>query len=107
MNRSSRDSTPRGNQSNDIPSNKGNASNETPSDRGAESNEEPLPKRTEKQLRNRGYQRKYYHTHSKKPVACELCKKIYSSISAMRRRRRKNMHCLALQFEQSFNSKTT
>ena len=39
------------------------------------SNEEPVPKLTEKQLRNREYQRKYYHAHSKKPVECEQCKK--------------------------------
>ena len=66
-------------ESNATPSDRGAASNATPSDRGAESNEEPVPKLTEKQFRNREYQRKYYHTHSKKPVECDLCKHIPAS----------------------------
>ena len=108
MDRCSRDScSPRGDVSNDIPSDKVAESNETPSDRGAESNEEPVPKLTEKQLRNREYQRKYYHTHSKKPVECDLCKHIYSSISALRRHRRNNLHCRLLKYDHAFNSKTS
>ena len=64
--------------------------------------------REEKQLiKNRAYQMNYYHTDSKKQVQRELCKKIYSSISAMRRHRRKNMHCRLLQLLHTFTSKTT
>ena len=108
MGRSSRDSSsPRGDVSNDIPSGRGAESNDTPSDRGAESNEEPLSKWAEKQFRNREYQRRFYHAHSKKPVECEIFKKIYSSISALRRRRRNNLHCRLIQFENAFNAKTT
>ena len=51
-----RDTSPRGDQSNDIPSDKGAESNTKPSDGGADSNDEPLPKWTEKQFRNRAYQ---------------------------------------------------
>ena len=40
------------------------------------SNEEPLPKLTEKHFRNREYQRKCYHAHSKKPTECALCKNV-------------------------------
>ena len=107
MERSSRDSTPRGGQSSDIPSDQRGDSNDIPSNRGAEINEEPPPKWAEKQFRSREYQRKYYHTLSKRPVERELCKKINSSISAMRRHRRKNMRSQLLQFEQSLNSKAT
>ena len=51
-----RESSPKGDQSNDIPSDKGAESNTKPSDGGADSNDEPLPKWTEKQFKNREYQ---------------------------------------------------
>ena len=36
-------------------------------------------------IRTREYQRNYNQDHVKKPVECERCKKIYSSVYSMRR----------------------
>ena len=40
-----------------------------------------------------GYQRKHYNEHYEKPVQCDRRKKTYSSVYAMTRHRRTNMHC--------------
>ena len=39
----------------------------------------------EQLIMKREYQRNYYQNHVKKPVECERCKKIYSSVDSMRR----------------------
>ncbi len=45
----------------------------------------------------RRYNREYYHAH-KKPSECEHCKKVFSSVSALRRHQvKKNLKCKLLQ----------
>ena len=44
----------------------------------------------------RKYNRDYYHAH-KKASECEHCKKIFSSVSALRRHQGKNLKCKLLQ----------
>ena len=36
----------------------------------------------------------YYHNGLTKPVECDRCQKIYSSVSALSRHRRTNMRCV-------------
>ena len=42
-------------------------------------------RRAQQLIRRREYQRNYYQNHIKKPVECERCKKIYSSVFALKR----------------------
>ena len=44
----------------------------------------------------RKYNQDYYHAH-KKASECEHCKKTFSSVSALRRHRGKNLKCKLLQ----------
>ena len=46
--------------------------------------EEEAAKQPQKIMELRRYNREYYHAH-KKPSECEHCKKIFSSVSALRR----------------------
>ncbi len=60
------------------------------------SEEEEATKQQQKLAELRRYNREYYHAH-KKPSECEHCKKIFSSVSALRRHQVKNLKCKLLQ----------
>ena len=45
-----------------------------------------------KLYKSREYSKTYYHKH-KQPAACDSCKKVYSSVSALNRHKKVNMHC--------------
>ena len=58
--------------------------------------EEEAAKQQQKIMELRRYNREYYHAH-KKPSECERYKKIFSSVSALRRHQVKNLKCKLLQ----------
>ncbi len=58
--------------------------------------EEEAAKQQQKLAELRRYSREYYHAH-KKASECEHCKKVFSSISALRRHQGKNLKCKLLQ----------
>ena len=60
------------------------------------SEEEEAAKQQQKLAELRRYNREYYHAH-KKASECEHCKKIFSSVSALRRHQVKNLKCKLLQ----------
>ena len=60
------------------------------------SEEEEAAKQQQRLAELRRYNREYYHAH-KKASECEHCKKILSSVSALRRHQVKNLKCKLLQ----------
>ena len=42
-------------------------------------------RRAQQLIRTREHQRNYYQKHAKKPVECERCEKMFSSVYSMRR----------------------
>ena len=60
------------------------------------SEEEEAAKQQQKLAELRRYNREYYHAH-KKASECEHCKKVFSSVSALRRHQVKNLKCKLLQ----------
>ena len=60
------------------------------------SEEEEAAKQQQRLAELRRYNREYYHAH-KKASECEHCKKVFSSVSALRRHQVKNLKCKLLQ----------
>jgi aminoglycoside N3'-acetyltransferase len=60
------------------------------------SEEEEAAKQQQKLAELRRYNREYDHAH-KQASACEHCKKVFSSVSALRRHQVKNLKCKLLQ----------
>ena len=58
--------------------------------------EEEAAKQQQKIMELRRYNREYYHAHNK-ASECEHCKKVFSSVSALRRHQVKNLKCKLLQ----------
>ncbi len=58
--------------------------------------EEEAAKQQQNIMELRRYNREYYHAH-KKASECEHCKKVFSSVGALRRRQVKNLKCKLLQ----------
>ena len=58
--------------------------------------EEEATKQQQMIMELKRYNREYYHAH-KKPSECEHCKKIFSSVSTLRRHQVKNLKCKLLQ----------
>ena len=60
------------------------------------SEEEDATKQQQKLAELRRYNREYYHAH-KKASECDHCKKVFSSVSALRGHQVKNLKCKLLQ----------
>ncbi len=58
--------------------------------------EEEAAKQQQNIMELRRYNREYYHAH-KQASECEHCKKVFSSVSALRRHQVKNLKCKLLQ----------